>query len=641
MGERPRQGGFTLIELLVVIIILGILAAVVVFAVGGVGDKGQAAAYATDLDTLRTAQEAHCANNGEYAESEAELVAAGLLAEESTIHDIEFQGEGSCGDTGYYLVSNLGYGGAAGLPDDQQFMSVAYRGDPWTTDKKRFARFALDTNVNETLTKLGNDYAVNPRLATSWELINPGNNSAYPGNPTWRFRLRPGVMFHNGTPLEAMDVKYSMDRLVSLNDDFTAKLGSSSSVVVDALTVDITPATANFRLPEILVHPTYAILAEGTGLPTTGTPTTATIVGTGPFKFKSYTASDRVVVERFDDYWGVNARLRELTFRFISDNTARRLALESGDVDAMYDVGRLQVAGLRANTGIQVVTAPISYAFNVYMNLNGTDPLYNETTSLAVRQALTMAINRQDFIDDNWEPGVANLINTPFPPSVLGPYASTITGPTFDQAASRTSLANDGWVCVGSLAPACNPNEIRQKSGEVLDLFMLSQTGNQDDPLLQDLKGRLAEVGIQMTIGSTLTSSQRQTRKNEGNWDLDHVNPNQNDANPAFLLTLQWWSQSTNRWVSCIVGPMPCGPWQQAGPAFDALIAQALASPTFDGTQDFSAQATDLLIDQDHKAIALAGLSRVYGLRNGVAGFEPPHPAESHLLWTGAYITSP
>lgn len=76
MGKRRGQSGFTLIELLVVVVILGVLAAVVVFAVRGTGDKGKAAAYSIDARTLRTAEEAYCAQNGSYGTAE-QLAKAG------------------------------------------------------------------------------------------------------------------------------------------------------------------------------------------------------------------------------------------------------------------------------------------------------------------------------------------------------------------------------------------------------------------------------------------------------------------------------------------------------------------------------------------------------------------------------------
>ena len=637
--SRRGEGGFTLIELLVVIVILGILAGVVVFSVGGVNNRGESAASQTDERTIRTAQEAFYARHGRYAASTEELAAAGFLSGPSTLHHVAPTPDGS------------GFAIADGQPlaDPDQVLTVGFKADPWSSamSKLRFSRFALDAGTCETLTKVRNDYSVAPRLAESWTLASPGNNPAYKtggvNNPTWRFKLRPGVTFHDGTAFTAQDVKWSMDRLVAKADDFSAKLGTSSTVVVDPLTVDITPVEANLRLPEIVVHPTYGIIKDQTE-PSTVPPTAATVQCTGPFKFKSYTAGDRIVVERYDGYWGTKARLRELTIRFVPDATARRLALEAGDIDAMFDVGRNQVAGLRGNSSLDVVSAPTSYVFNFYMNLAGTDPAYNELQSPSVRRALAMAIDRQDFVDQNWEPGVATLVHTAAPPSILGPHASMITGIPHDLSQARQLLDGDGWTCGGGAAganTACGADEVRQKAGERLSLFMLSQTGNADDPLLQDLRSRALAAGIEIEIGSTLTSAQRSSRKNQGLWDLDHTNPNQNDANPAFLLGLQWWSKSINPWVSCLAATPPnCGPWQQAGPAFDALVEQALASPTSDGAQQYAAQAFDLLFDQEAKIIPLAGLSRVYALRKGLAGFSPPHPAESHVSWATVYRTT-
>lgn len=85
-GERDAEG-FTLIELLIVIVVLGVLATVVVFAVGGIVDRGDDSSEAADARTIVSAQESYRALNGEYA-PEADLVRAGLLRDESDLHDI-------------------------------------------------------------------------------------------------------------------------------------------------------------------------------------------------------------------------------------------------------------------------------------------------------------------------------------------------------------------------------------------------------------------------------------------------------------------------------------------------------------------------------------------------------------------------
>ena len=86
-----RDDGFTLIELLIVIVILGILAGIVVFAVGGISDRGNAAACKADKKTLQVAQEANFAQNGSYT-SEAVLVTNKFIAAESTLYNTAVSG---------------------------------------------------------------------------------------------------------------------------------------------------------------------------------------------------------------------------------------------------------------------------------------------------------------------------------------------------------------------------------------------------------------------------------------------------------------------------------------------------------------------------------------------------------------------
>ena len=108
--DRRRDEGFTLVELLIVIVILGVLATVTVFAVRGITDQGETSATDADERTLESAQEAYMAQEGEYG-SEADLVAAGLLRGESTLHDVDV-----AVDRQSYTVVVAGSGGGGGGP---------------------------------------------------------------------------------------------------------------------------------------------------------------------------------------------------------------------------------------------------------------------------------------------------------------------------------------------------------------------------------------------------------------------------------------------------------------------------------------------------------------------------------------------
>lgn len=97
-GDADRtdssRDGFSLVEILIVVVILGILATVSVFAVKGVTDRGETSVIEADQDVIETAEESYRALHGRYA-TEAELVIAGVLRTESTVHDIVVNPDGT------------------------------------------------------------------------------------------------------------------------------------------------------------------------------------------------------------------------------------------------------------------------------------------------------------------------------------------------------------------------------------------------------------------------------------------------------------------------------------------------------------------------------------------------------------------
>lgn len=626
-------------------------------------DTDEPAAPTGVVEVVEDAQNAYRERFGTFGE-EHELVEAGLLAQDLADNEISLSL-----DRRSYTV------GPAALADDQQQLTVGFAADPWTTapGRRTFARFSLDTGVNETLTRLGEDYSVQPGLAIRWEVITAGTNPDYPGRPTWRFHLRPGVKFHSGADFTAADVKWSFDRARAQNLDTSLTMsvtGPSSVVVVDPLTVDITPRiltgdppSTNLRLPESFVHQFYGIYRNGTQPELHGTDPAGAVDGTGPFKFESYEPNDSIVVTRNDDYWGTKARLNRLTFRFIADETTRRLALESGSVQVVVDVGRQQVAALRGSGAVNVVTSPPTYTYNIYMNVNGVAP-YDKLRSENVRRALAVAIDRGQFVSGNWDAAMAQVTNHVGPPSALGAAYGSVSGYSHDLAQARNLLDDEGWTCGGGAPRArtqCPAGEVRQRGGQPLQLYLLSNRATDDVPLLEDLQRRALAVGIGITIGDD-GANRFTPRKDSGAWDLDTAAPNQNDANPAFLLMRQWWSNATQNFVACwavdtedgVVDGQPCpypsdsvqppnlpfraGPWQAAGAEFDNHVRRALETADIEQSRQASAAAMDHLIDRA-MVVPLAAISRVYGLRPNVAGFEPVNPALSFVRWTNVYLS--
>ena len=111
-------------------------------------------------------------------------------------------------------------------------------------------------------------------------------------------------------------------------------------------------------------------------------------------------------------------------------------------------------------------------------------------------------------------------------------------------------------------------------------------------------------------------------------WDLDLELPNQNDANPAFLLALRWYRPS-NVASAAFMAP---------GPPYDALVERALAATDHDALQARSAEAMRYLLDEEAAAIPLAGVYRIYAMRTAVRGLDRPHPAKTHQWWNAVWL---
>ena len=444
--RRSHEAGFTLIELLVVIVILGILAGVVVFAVGGIDDRGEAAADATDLRTLRTAEEAFYAKFGRYG-SEEELVNAGFLAGASSMNDVFLGADGATFDVG--VASDQTVKVAAN--QDQWVVSDSGSGPGY--DSAAFA-YTLNANVYDPLVIIGSDYTLQPGLAASWEPIPAGTDRASftsPKNPTalplpphdaytnapdrpyntttWRFHLRQGVKFHDGSAFDADDVIWTWRDRQPINGSplstvtntlgFTHKRSGTadrwdSVERIDQYTVDFTPKTQNLRLPEQIGHPKGAIVpatgaaafattpnlstprtvgrhfdGSSDGLPantkfwdgsasanlatsTALTTTNYAAVGTGPFRLTGYSPTNpqgggTAATAANETYWGTRARVKGMSYSFIADATQRTNGLLSGQFDMAIDLDPLAVTTVNGG-GNHVVSA--SYGQNALLYVN-------------------------------------------------------------------------------------------------------------------------------------------------------------------------------------------------------------------------------------------------------------------------------
>ncbi len=232
-------------------------------------------------------------------------------------------------------------------------------------------------NIFEGLVKADPDGNFVPALAESFEISDDAT--------TFTFHIRKGVKFHNGADLTAEDVIYTLDKCRGTETGvplLSAYAEIDTVTAIDDDTVEIKLKAPNI---EYLAYLNTAIIphdyADQETFP----------IGTGPYKFKSRSVQENIVLEKFADYWGTPGYLDEVTFRIIENTDALVMALRSGSVD--LSVHRVASDVQEIGDEYELLESPTNLIQALYLN-NAVEPLNN----LKVRQALNYAVNVEDVM---------------------------------------------------------------------------------------------------------------------------------------------------------------------------------------------------------------------------------------------------
>ena len=268
--------------------------------------------------------------------------------------------------------------------------------------------------VLENLVIFGKDSMnVEPQLAESWKVSDDGL--------TWTFKLRKGIKFHDGYPFNARAVYDSFARVIFKEHPYhgygqwkyvSMSLGPVKDIkVIDDYTIALVtdkpyaPLLNNLALwlCPIVSPKAMADYKDKIGM---------NPVGTGPFKFKSWTKDDQIVLERNNDYWGEKAKVNRIVLKSIPEPSARLMALQSGTVDIADDLDPDSIAMVKKNPKLAVIERP---SVNVgYLAFNTEKPRLKDPK---VRQALSHAIDKDTLIKTIFA-GLAIPAKNPFPPSI-------------------------------------------------------------------------------------------------------------------------------------------------------------------------------------------------------------------------------
>jgi len=238
-------------------------------------------------------------------------------------------------------------------------------------------------NLYDPLVVVNRDLTTSPGLALEWK---PNSDAT-----EYEVTLRPGVTFHNGKPLTAEDVIYSISLM--------AKPTSAAAPFVSSISLRDLKAINDTTLRIKLGSPDADLAANfayyNTWIVQSGEKDFSKPVGTGPFKFESFTPGKQSIFTKNPDYW-VSGKpyVDSLKIVGISDNAARLNALPSGQIDAMACLPTAHAKAHKASGDINVLDAPSPQAVMFYMDT--TKPPFNDNN---VRLAMRLIADRQALID--------------------------------------------------------------------------------------------------------------------------------------------------------------------------------------------------------------------------------------------------
>lgn len=352
----------------------------------------------------------------------------------------------------------MALGTAPSLAQSQRSLNVGIVSDPVTLDPAMMASFfeiLVQYNIHEPLLHLAPDLKVEPGLA-SVEIVDP---------LTYRFALKPGLTFHDGTPIDAAAAKANFDRML---DPATGSPRRGELGPIDA--VEVTGAlgfVVRFKSPyapflQVLTN-RAGMMVSPSALGALGADFATRAVGAGPFKVASWTKNSELVLERFPGYWraGLPA-IDRVVFRPIADETVRLANLRSGTLQLIDGVPPQSVAQLSREANIVVKQQP-GLGFNAF-SFNTTRGAFADAR---VRRAFVLTMD-PDVIQRVVYFNTGAPAYGPIPPSIAWAHDAAFKPNRLDRDGARKLLAEAGHSAPVPVTITVTNSPLQVRIAEVL-----------------------------------------------------------------------------------------------------------------------------------------------------------------------------
>lgn len=468
------------------------------------------------------------------------------------------------------------------LPAVASELKIGLQDDPDVLDPAQSRSFVgriVYTAMCDKLVDVSPDLKIVPQLATEWNWSE--------GGKVLTMKLREGVKFHDETPMDAEAVVATIQRNLTLPE---------SRRKSELASVEKVEATGPLEVKFTLKQPDATLLAQlsdRAGIIVS--PKAAKELGAnfgnhpvcaGPFKFVERVQQDRIVLEKFKDYWNKDQIfIDKVTYTPIPDSTVRLANLQSGDLDLIERLAPTDAAAVKGDPKLSYAAVVNIGNMSIYVNVgNGARADNPMGKDKRLRQAFSMAIDRDALMQIVFE-GTAVGGNQPFPPSSPW-FNKSIPVPARDVEKAKALVKAAGFDRV--------PVEIQIPNNPIVQQTM------------QIIQSMVAEAGFDVTLKATefATLLDEQTR---GNYQLSRsdwsgrVDPDGN----------------IHQFVTCKGG---LNDTKYCNPEVDKLLNEARAS-TDEAVRKQKYDAALAILDDEVPMIYIGHQSWIWGMKKGVTGF--------------------
>jgi len=464
---------------------------------------------------------------------------------------------------------------------EEQTLRIGLSTDISTIDihfARGVADFEVLGKVYEALFKIDTDESggivYKPWLIRYWQQIN---------STTYLFVLKDNIKFHNGKPLDAWDVKASIERAVKGYIGSILLKDANGTPIIDRIEVlNTTTFMIILRKPfafllEHLAHLSISIMPREIAEKYMNEPigNISDVVGTGPYRFVSYEPGSSIVLKVFDDYWGGKPKISTVVYKVLKDSTARLAALFNNEIDI--------AVGLSPDNAKDVV----SRGFRI-VNVSGTRLVIiainnDRIPDPRVRMAMNYAIDREAIVKNIFS-GYAKVAQWVIPP--LSPDVVVMNPYSYDPEKARKLLEEAGFRLNRTLT------------------LLVSTRSAKDITVAEAVQSYLRDIGIDVKIVAMDHNTFLDMVFNKHDFDLALYGPSPSSV----YYGLSYW-----RTGSSLNGP------NYSNPEYDELLDKAALESNATVRAELLREAQEILW-RDCPAIWLYLEDFIYGVNPRVQG---------------------